>query len=121
MWGYRSLGVCGKGASMSGLGKPPAGYGDLGVTARWVGSAASSDWGKPFGYELQQPRAASNRDNLTNETDPRHLQNCISELEYLPRLLGFLASLRGQIGKKGGAGFAQITIRSAFYRFIIIA
>jgi hypothetical protein len=106
---------------MSGLGKPPAGYGDLGVTARWVGSAASSEWGKPFGYELQQPRAASNGDNLTNETDPRHLQNCISELEYLPRLLGFLASLRGQIGKKGGAGFAQITARSAFYRFIIIA
>jgi hypothetical protein len=29
---------------MSGLGKPPAGYGDLGVTARWVGSAASSLW-----------------------------------------------------------------------------
>ena len=42
MWGYRSLGVCGKGASMSGLGKPPAGYGDLGVLARWVGSAAGS-------------------------------------------------------------------------------
>ena len=34
MWGYRSLGVCGKGASMSGLGKPPAGYGDLGGSRR---------------------------------------------------------------------------------------
>jgi hypothetical protein len=27
---------------MSGLGKPPAGYEDLGVLARWVGSAAGS-------------------------------------------------------------------------------
>jgi hypothetical protein len=110
VWGYRSLGVCGKGASMSGLGKPPAGYGDLGVTARWLGSAASSEWGKPFGYELQQPRAVSNGDNLTNETDPRHLQNCISELGYLLHLLGFLASLRQQIGEKGDAGFAQTTV-----------
>jgi hypothetical protein len=29
---------------MSGLGKPPAGYGDLGFRARWEGSAASSEW-----------------------------------------------------------------------------
>jgi hypothetical protein len=29
-------------------------------------------------------------------------------LGYLPRLPGFLASLRQQIGKKGDAGFEQI-------------
>ena len=68
--------------------------------------------GKPFGYELQQPRAVSNGDNLTNETDPRHLQNCISELGCLLHLLGFLASLRQQIGEKGGSGFAQIAAES---------
>jgi hypothetical protein len=95
---------------MSGLGKPPAGYGDLGVTARWVGSAASSMSGKPFGYELQQPKTVSNEDNLSNETDPRYLQNCISELGYPLHLLGFLASLRQQIGEKGDAGLKQITV-----------
>jgi hypothetical protein len=64
--------------------------------------------GKPFGYELQQRRTVSNANNLTNEIDPRYLQNCISALGYLPRFLGFLASLRQQIGKKGGAGFEKI-------------
>lgn len=110
MWGYRSLGVCGKGASMSGLGKPPAGYWDLGGHGA-PGRKRCQFWaGKPFGYELQQPRTVSNGDNLTNETDPRHLQNCISELGYPLHLLGFLASLRQQIGEKGDAGFAQTTV-----------
>ena len=63
---------------MSGLGKPPAGYEDLGCGA--LGRERCRFWmRKPFGYELQQSRTVSNRGNLTNEIDPRHLQNCISE------------------------------------------
>ena len=118
MWGYRSLGVCGKGASMSGLGKPPAGYGDFGGHGALGRKRCQFSVGKPFGYELQQPRAVSNGDNLTNETDPRHLQNCISELGCLLHLLGFLASLRQQIGEKGGSGFAQIAAESMLPRLI---
>src|ERR1700730_18391076 len=74
--------------------------------------------GKPFGYELQQRRTVSNANNLTNEIDPRHLQNCISALGYLPLFLGFLASLRQQIGKKGGADFDKIIARFLFSPFI---
>ena len=110
MWGYRSLGVCGKGASMSGLGKPPAGYGGLGVHGALGRKRCQFSLGKPFGYELQQPKTVSNEDNLSNETDPRYLQNCISELGYPLHLLGFLASLRQQIGEKGDAGLKQITV-----------
>jgi len=50
---------------MSGLGKRRRAMGILGFRARWVGSAASSEWGKPFGYELQQRRTVSNANNLT--------------------------------------------------------
>jgi hypothetical protein len=95
---------------MSGLGKPPAGYGDLGGHGALGRKRCQFSVGKPFGYELQQSRTVSNGDNLTNETDPRYLQNCISELGYPPDLLGFLASLQQQIGEKGDAGFAQITV-----------
>jgi hypothetical protein len=73
---------------------------------------------KPFGYELQQPRAVSNGGNLTNGTDPRYLQNCISESGRFSHLLGFLASLRQQIGKKGEAGLTKITANFALSRFI---
>jgi hypothetical protein len=106
---------------MSGLGKPPAGYDDLGVTARRVESAASSEWEKPFGYELQHSRTVSNVNNLTNETDPSHLQNCISEPGYLFDLLDFIAYLPEQIGKKGGARTRQITISGRFYHSMTTA
>ncbi|HEX9524915.1 MAG TPA: hypothetical protein VF949_18200, partial [Reyranella sp.] len=99
-----------KGASMSGLGKPPAGYGNFGGHGALGRKRRQFSVGKPFGYELQQPRAVSNADNLTNDTDPRYLQNCISELGYPLHLLGFLASLRQQIGEKGDAGFEQNTV-----------
>jgi hypothetical protein len=93
---------------MSGLGKPPAGYGILGFRARRVGSAASSEWENLSDMNYNSVGLSLMQTNLTNEIDPRHLQNCISALGYLPRFLGFLASLRQQIGKKGDAGFEKI-------------
>ena len=91
-------------------GEPPAGVGKLGWCGARITSAARCGCKKPFGYELQQPKTVSNEDNLSNETDPRYLQNCISELGYPLHLLGFLASLRQQIGEKGDAGLKQITV-----------
>jgi hypothetical protein len=90
---------------MSGLGKPPAGYWDLGGHGA-PGRKRCQFWaGKPFGYELQQPRAVSNADNLTNETGARHLQNCISELGYPPAFAGFSCIFATADRQKRGCRF----------------
>lgn len=81
MWGYRSLGVCGKGASMSGLGSRwrarviSVGRVRLGRSATDLGAE------KPFRYELQQANDVSNEQNLTKVWAVRHLQNRISKFE----------------------------------------
>src|SRR5262245_9496133 len=75
--GYRSLGVCGKGASMSGLGGRRRAMSISAVSGAPVWEALQSRE-KPFRYELQEARTVSNAVNLTNGLTPRHLQNCIS-------------------------------------------
>lgn len=105
MWGYRSLGVCGKGASMSGLGGRRRAMGISVGRRAGIGSAAKSVFKRPFAYDLPLSREVSNVCNLTKGLEVRYLQNCISDFGPHPYLLGFLASSRGQIGGKGGAGF----------------
>ena len=117
MWGYRSLGVCGKGASMSGLGGRRRAIWDLVSDGRAVGALPILG-AKPFGYELQEARSVSNEGNLTNEMVPRYLQNCISGFGNILYFLCFPASLRRQIVEKGGAGFARIGSERAFLLLI---
>ena len=110
--GYRSLGVCGKGASMKRPGEPPAGYLNSSVSApvsrHQISKRTPQVW-------KRSTTNVFNKGTLPNHFAICHLQKCIPRFFSGFKFLTNFDSSRHMINKKGYSDRAQNSFLRPFY------